>query len=412
MYVSAESGNGGRRRIKRMRISSSEESSSEDESDSSSDDERASVRTSPERPTSNKKASGKNKGAWSSDEIKNLKKNFRFLENLDDSIIQKMSFKDFGVMGKKREQSSKAISEKLAQNYEHIKTFGEKVEAGEDFSAGKAHSARFLRGYVGSSQELWLQARRHFGLGGLDPISNYDTVSVGLNGFVSGKVWMEIHSPSSKHLTIRLLTSSSLKSGWGQRGGTEKEHEHKEFETIHELKMAVVALDGAIRKALPWNHSFAAVAIFMHSVEFGEKELNGKNNKLTFLADFIDEIISYNATAWDEERVYMGAQDIAGKWAASFLRVYGSTPSVAGSSAGGGDSNKKRDFKSEKKPLTPEERCPPGVCRNFQDGKCSQTGEKHFAHWDPEYILRHVCAKWLKDKKRYCFGGHSKANHK
>jgi len=228
-----------------------------------------------------------------------------------------------------------------------------------------------------------------------------------LNGLVSCKVWNEVHSPSSKVLSIRLLTSEALKEAWNTG---EKSGEQKEFKELHELVMAVVALDHVILKVMPWNHAFATLAIFLHSVQFGEHDLAGRSDRLVFLADFIDEILRYNAQAWDEMRVFMSAQEIAAKWAAAFLRCYATTPGsgggaggkkAAGQNGGGGteSGSKKREF-------------PPGVCKKFNGKGCDQTGEKHLAHWDPDYVLRHVCAKFLPEKKRFCFGNHSMTNHK
>ena len=95
--------------------------------------------------------------------------------------------------------------------------------------------------------------------------------------------------------------------------------------------MAVVALDACIKKVMPWNASFATIAIFLHSVNFGEHDLAGKQSRLAFLADFVDEIVRYNAQAWDEERFFMSAQEVAAKWSALFLRKFASTQKGAGS---------------------------------------------------------------------------------
>ena len=94
----------------------------------------------------------------------------------------------------------------MSANFERITKFPIKVEAGEDNCTGTVHESRFLRGYVGDSQNLWQQARAKLGLEGLEPISNYETVSVGLNGLISAKAWAEIHCPGSRLLTIRLFT--------------------------------------------------------------------------------------------------------------------------------------------------------------------------------------------------------------
>ena len=85
---------------------------------------------------------------------------------------------------------------------------------------------------------------------------------------------------------------------------------------MHDLKMAVVALDVCIKKVFWWNCSFATVAIFLNTIEFGESDLAGFSDRLTIVADFIDEILKFNAQAWDEERYFMSAQEVSTKWSA------------------------------------------------------------------------------------------------
>ena len=198
--------------------------------------------------------------------MKNLRKNFRSLSNLDDSILAGLSFRELAAMEGKKLKSGKILSEKLAENFETVKRFPVEVEAGQDSCTGQAHSAQFLRGYVGNSQELWLQARRVWGMAGIEPISNYETVSMGLNGLVPLRVWREIHTPSSKLLSVQMLTDSARKA---VRQAADSAAEPGEFELLQELKMAVVTLDACMRKVMPWNSSFATIAIFLHSVDFG-----------------------------------------------------------------------------------------------------------------------------------------------
>ena len=315
-------------------------------------------------------------------------------------------------MGGKKDKSNKILTEKLAENYEKLRCFGTRNEAGEDQCTGNAHTSRFLRGYVGNSQDLWIQARKHMGLSGLDPISNYETVSVGIIGLISSRVWHEVHSPSSKILSIRMLTNSAMKSAWTTN---EKPADVKEFESLQELRMAIVALDMSIRKVMPWNMAFATVAVFLHSVNFGENDLAGKSEKLIFLADFVDEILRYNAQAWDEERFFMSAQEVAAKWSALFLRKFAATQENGGGRGGtGGNENKKNEKPQDRKSDKKQEfqRFPPGVCKKFQYGACSHPGDKHSAPWDSDYILRHLCAKYLKDKNRWCLGNHASPDHK
>ena len=114
-----------------------------------------------------------------------------------------------------------------------------------------------------------------------------------------------------------MLTSHALKSTWLS---PEKYAEVKEFDSMHDLKMAVVALDVCIKKVFWWNCSFATVAIFLNTIEFGESDLAGFSDRLTIVADFIDEILKFNAQAWDEERYFMSAQEVSTKWSALLVR--------------------------------------------------------------------------------------------
>jgi len=211
--------------------------------------------------------------------------NFSHLAHIDDSILATLDFKDFHSSGQKRDKSGKFLVEKMADNFEKVKNFPLEVSAGKHDLLGEAHEITFARGYVGDSRELWLKARQKWGLNGVPAISNYETVSIGLNGLISSKLWHEIHSPSSKHLSLRLLTNSATRPAWNV---TEKTTESKEFESLHELKMAVVAMDQCFKKVMNWNASFAPIAIFLHSIEFGEVELKGQLDRLTFVADFVD----------------------------------------------------------------------------------------------------------------------------
>ncbi len=268
---------------------------------------------SPKRSLHNRKLS---KGLWDKQQLVSLRKNYRFLSNLDDSVVACLSFRYIAAMAGRNEKNAKILSEKLAANYEEVSEFPVAVEAGEDNCVGQGHSARFLRGYVGNSQELWLQGRRAQGRSGLPAFANYESVSIGLNGFISSRVWHEIHSPSSKVLSIRLLTNSAMKAAWNDR---DKPSDTHEFASIQELKMAVVALETAVHKVMPWNFSVATLAFFLHSINFGKVELADCPGSLSFLADFVDEVLRHNPQAWDEGQFFMSNTEVAAKWAAMMI---------------------------------------------------------------------------------------------
>ena len=104
------------------------------------------------------------------------------------TLLAFLSFRDIASREGKKDKQNRVLTKKMAENYENVKKFLVRVEAGNDLCTEKAHDCRFLRGYVGNSQDLWVQARKKIGMAGLDPISNYETVSVGINGLLSSKV--------------------------------------------------------------------------------------------------------------------------------------------------------------------------------------------------------------------------------
>ena len=270
LYLGGGAGEGSSKKRKRIlrRVESDSDSSSD--SDDDPDNEEEIEETS--RANSSYRIPKKGRRIWDSKQLENLRKNFKNIEHLGDNVLAFLSFRDISANEGKKDKQNKFLTEKLAENFEKVKKFPVKVEAGEDSCTEHTHDARFLRGYVGNSQDLWVQARRKLGLTGIDPIANYETVSIGINGYISARVWHEVHSPSSKHLSIRMLTSHVLMLTWSS---PEKYAEVKEFDSMHDLKMAVVALDVCIKKVFWWNCSFATVAIFLNTIEFGESDLAG-----------------------------------------------------------------------------------------------------------------------------------------
>ena len=265
-----------------------------------------------------------NKVFWTAEQLCNLKKNMPGLENFDDSILSAATLKELAIMSRQQlgggggGGAHKVFSKTMSANFERISKFPIKIEAGEDHCTGTVHESRFLRGYVGDSQNLWQQARAKLGLEGLEPISNYETVTVGLNGLVSAKAWAEIHCPGSRLLTIRLFTPSAVQSVWNT---ADRADISKEFDNLQDLKVALGALEGAVHKVFPWNFSVKTLSLFLLSINFGESELSGKSNRLVFTADFIDEVLKTNAQAWDEGKPFMSHESLSAKWSAQLLRM-------------------------------------------------------------------------------------------
>ena len=335
----------------------------------------------------------------------NLRKNFKNIEHLDDNVLAFLSFRDISSNEGKKDKQNKFLTEKLAENYEKVKKFPTKVEAGEDSCTDRAHDARFLRGYVGNSQELWVQARQKLGLTGLDPIANYETVSVGINGFISARVWHEVHSPSSKHLSIRMFTSHALKSTWAspEKGG------EVIFTELYGVQEDCYSSEGTVP---PENFSDTNVQCHHSHLDVMQRvkffDLASFPDRLTVLADFIDEILKFNAQAWDEERFFMSAQEITAKWSAILVRknvTRTAKPVVTAS-------RKKVDKNSCSGKPKDTPKYAPGVCKLFNKGTCTHPGDKHGAPWNSSYVLKHCCAKFLPDKASYCLEPHAEKDHK
>ncbi len=214
---------------------------------------------------------------WTSAQIQNFKLNWPHLRNFDDSVLKHATLSELTSMERQKVSGSKILTQTLSRNFENIQNFPEKIPEGLDNCLGRAHQSRFLRGYARDAQELWLQGREAWGANGIEPMANYEVVSMGLGDSLTHKVWAEIHKPSSR-----------------ARGG-------------------------------------------------------------------------------------------------------GNVP--------------KRQEKSKDGP-SKFKKLPRWVCRRYNEGRCESKDDRHQAHWDPSYLLKHVCSKWLNEKKRYCLDTHLEQEHK
>jgi hypothetical protein len=338
---------------------------------------------------------------WTVEQVENFKKNWPYLRNFDYSVLKFATLKELTGMAKQKVSGLKLLSQAMAATFDQLQSFPAQVEAGPDDCLGLVHVARFLRGYVGDPQELWVQARKFLGSEGLDPITNYEVVSVGLGELLTPEVWSEIHKPSSRNLSIRLLSTKSVELAWKTK---DQKDSPKEFESLLEFKMAAATLDAVIQRVMPWNMAFKTVYLFLVSNDFGEIELANSKNKLLFLANFVDEVLRANARFWEEAKKFMGHQDMCVKWNASLARrVEGGNPATNPSGKKGekGKDQGKKELK-----------VPGWICKKFNDGTCDSKDAMHAAYWNPAHILKHQCSKMLKDQKKFCLQTHPEHEHK
>ena len=202
--------------------------------------------------------------------------------------MKKASLRDITSMGKQKVSNGKFLSQTMTSTYEHLCNFPEQIPAGPDDCTGIVHMARLLRGYVGDGQDLWIQARQFLGADGMAPICNYEVVSMGLGDLLTPKVWAKIHKPNARDLSIMMLSQGSVTNAWKD---SDKSDAPKEFETLFDFKMAMLTMEGAIHKVMPWNFAFKTVYIFVVSVDFGESDLSEATSRLQFLTNFVDEAL-------------------------------------------------------------------------------------------------------------------------
>jgi hypothetical protein len=250
---------------------------------------------------------------------------------------------------------------------------------------------------------LWKQARDAWGVEGIDPIGNYEVVSIGLGDLLTPAVWSELHRPNSRRLSIRMLSTKSVEESWKS---SDRSDSLKEFESLQEFRVAMATLDGAFQKVMPWNMAFKTLHIFLISTNFGESDLGPKANRLLVLSNFVDEVLRGNARNWEEKKSFFSYQDLAVRWSTSLAKKIGDAGSTSENGAKG-NGNKKKPFAEKQKP-----RIPGWICKRFNEGRCESKDDKHQSTWDAAYTLKHLCSKWLRDKNRCCMEPHPEMDHK
>jgi hypothetical protein len=90
-----------KRKRYRLPVDSSSEESSSDSGDSDPDSNRE------EEEVRRDRAPKRSKDLWSADEIQNLRKNYRFLETIQDSILARTPLKDIVKMGGGQKQGER-----------------------------------------------------------------------------------------------------------------------------------------------------------------------------------------------------------------------------------------------------------------------------------------------------------------
>jgi hypothetical protein len=315
-------------------------------------------------------------------------------------------------------KSNKKLTEKLQKNFEKSKTTT-RVKSGYDNRYDTLHDARFLGGHTCGHAKIWLQARAKIGITGLDPISRYDVDSLGISDKLNCNIWNVLHNPGSRELSIKLFAPEALKHA---RGSMDKETAlpKKEFEQFSDLKTALATLRTATQLIFPWNLSISTIEMFLNTVNFGEKENVNKTTKLSFLSEFIDDILRRNAEAWDDANPFWDFDKISNKWIREVAMKF---PRNGGNGKAENSYQKNNQFKKQQNdttktasPIKTEFKkllVPNGVCRRFNLSLCpNQSDDTCVAPWDTAKTLKHICCNQDPTTKVFCMQKHALPDHK
>jgi hypothetical protein len=354
-------------------------------------------------------------------EIKRMRVDFPNLSHHPDETFRTLSWTELIRLDSKLEnsaKSSKKLTERLAKNLEKLKKNPVKVDAGEDNRADVLHEARFLGGHTCRHTEIWLKARSSIGLSGIEPVSRYDSEALGMSNFINSHIWAQLHNPGSKEISIKMLSPQALKLA---RGSSDKDgaSTKKDFDSVSDITVALTSLTNAVHCVHPWNFSVAALNFFLTTVQFGEKDIANKNQRISFLTDYIDEVLLHNAEAWDDSKPFLTAPDLSSKWLTAIMmkfpragpsKTVNEKPQSQKKDNGTGSNNVSAAGPSK---LNGKQYVPPGVCRRFNYNFCpNQSDTSCPAPWDTSKTLRHVCAYWDPKDRTLCQQNHSLLDHK
>jgi hypothetical protein len=354
-------------------------------------------------------------GSRSAAEIKRMRADLPNLSHHPDETFRTLSWTELMRLDSKLEsnsKSSKKLTERLAKNLEKMKKCPVKVEAGEDNRADILHAARFLGGHTCKHTEIWLQARKTIGLTGPEPISRYDSEAIGLSSHINSHIWAQIHNPGSKEISIKMLSPQALKIA---RGASDKESAStkKDFESVSEISLALSALKTAIHCVHPWNFSVVILEFFLETMQFGEKDISNKSQRISFLTDFIDEVLMHNAEAWDDSKPFLISTELSNRWLTGIMLKFPRAGSSKSSSQDNQEKAKPKKADSSGKSSAGRPYIPPGLCRRFNFNSCqNQNDDTCPAPWDSTKKLKHQCAHYNSSDKTLCLKNHSWLDHK
>ncbi len=326
-----------------------------------------------------------NSAIWDSD-LAALRAKFPFLKDFSDGFIRankpdSLMKLETANMKLKEAERTKDADDKLTHNRSNIGTIC--VDMGLDDRTSILHDGRFLPGANCSAAKLWLAARNRIPLHGAPPLGNYDMVAVGLDGFVSPRVWVELANPASTRLSLQQFNINNCARKTTCSKDKNNESNLPDFSELGEFQLALRTMHTAAAFIMPWNLSFTALENFLINTRYCKDDLGNIENKAQILTQFTDYILSENASKWRDAEPFLSDGELKNTWNA-FFTARPQSAFVKKESA-------KTDTSSNKKPIPKQTRKLPfiDVCYNWNKGTCNKPAGTCYSIRGN--LLRHVC---------------------
>ncbi len=176
------------------------------------------------------------------------------------------------------------------------------------------HDGWFLPGANCSAIKLWLAARERIPLHGAPPLGNYDMAAVGLGSFVSSRGWVELANPASMRLSLRHFNINCCSRRTSIKKSDSDDSEFHDFTELGEFQLALRTMRTAASFIMSWNFSFAALENFLINTKFCKDDLGDCENRAQLLTQFVDYLISENASKWRDAEPFLTTGELKNTW--------------------------------------------------------------------------------------------------
>jgi hypothetical protein len=142
--------------------------------------------------------------------------------------------------------------------------------------------------------------------------------AVGLGGFVSSHGWVELANPASTRLSLRHFNINCCSRRSSNKKSDNDDAEMNDFTEIGEFQLALRTMRTAAAFTMPWNFSFLALENFLINTKFCKDDIGDCENKAQLLTQFVDYVLSENASKWRDSEPFLTSGELKNTWSAFF----------------------------------------------------------------------------------------------